>query len=108
MKKLTKEVGCGIAGVLGVLVVVIGLSFYGLEMKRFFAPRHAEIDRQVFEQTPSFVHGKAQYLSRLRLKYEMADTESARASLRVLIKSEAAAVNNDLLPLELQNFLISL
>lgn len=97
-----------LAAVLALVALVVLASFGGLEWRRYFEPRHAEISREVFEQTPSFVHGKAQHISRLRHEYEMADTDQARASLRTLIKHEAAAVDVALLPQDLQSFLRTL
>lgn len=91
-----------------VIALFIGLGFASLEWRRYFAPRHADVSREVFESTPSFVQGKAQYIARLRLQYEAADTEASRQSLRTLIKTEAAAVDITLLPQDIQAFLANL
>ena len=103
-----KNVAVVIVGVLLAIAAVIALGFGALGWRSYFEPKHAEIDRQVFEQTPSFVHGKTQHLSRLRLEYERADTDASKESLRTLILSEAAAVDYDLLPTNLRTFLYTL
>lgn len=104
MKNLLVIVG----GLVLTAVVVISLGVGGLEWKRFFAPRHAEIDRQVFEQTPSFVHGKAQHLTRLRGQYELSTTDAQRNSLRMMIRHEASTIDLNLLPADLRNFILGL
>lgn len=107
MKTLLYMIGLLLA-VVALLALIFGGKLFGLETKRYFAPRHAEIDRQVFEHTPSFVHGKIQYLARLRQQYEDADTEASRKSLRSLIKTEAAVVDPYDLPADLRAFTQSL
>lgn len=94
--------------ILGSIALIIGFGLAALEWRRYFEPEHAAVGREVFEQTPSFVHGKAQYIARLRLQYEAADTDASRQSLRTLIKSEAAAVDTTLLPRDIQAFLATL
>lgn len=94
-----------VGGLALLLAVLAGLGLYGLEWKRYFKPRHAEIDRTVFEQTPSFVHGKVQHLTRLRGDYERADTDAQRETLKTMIRHEAAVVDLSLLPPDLRNFI---
>lgn len=97
-----------IAGIVAALLLIVGLSFFGLEMKRYFKPRSQAIDRQVFENTPSFVHGKTQYINRLRREYVEAETVESKRGLRDLILSEADAIDHSLLPYDLQQFLNTL
>jgi len=94
--------------IVGTLVLVFLLGLGGLEWKKFFAPRHAEVNRTVFENTPSFVHGKAQHLTKLRFEFEQAETDSQRNSLKMMIRHEASTIDNDLLPTDLQSFIQSL
>lgn len=105
---LMKQAFTVLGAAVGIGAALFLLAYFGLGMKRYFAPKHAEADRVIFEQTPSFVHGKSQYIARLRLQYEQADTESARTSLRTLILDEAAAVDWTLLPPATQAFLETL
>ena len=90
------------------LALIVVMSFFGLEMKRYFAPKHAEIDRNVFEETPSFVHGKAQHIARLRHEYQMADTTSQKNALKQLIQHEASTIRPELLPTDIQQFIRTL
>jgi len=97
-----------IVGLLAVLALGWGIRAYTLEQNRFFAPKEAEMRREVFENTPSFVHGKAQYISRLKMQYEQATTEAQRNSLKGLILHEASTIDQALLPNNLQHFLNTL
>lgn len=107
MNKFLTIVG-GIVLLCLVPVAIFALTYGGQEFERFFKPRDQAIERQVFEQTPSFVHGKTQHIGRLRLKYETAETEAARKSFRSIILSEAAVVDWNLLPPSTRSFLQSL
>jgi len=104
MKNLT----IGILVVLGMGLIIFGLTYTGQEFKRFFKPRDQAIERQVFEQTPSFVQGKIQYISRLKLEYEQAETTAAKNSLKSLILSEASVVDMSTFPYGLKTFIQSL
>lgn len=98
----------GLLGIVMLLSLGWGIRYYRLEQTKFFAPREAEVQREVFENTPSFIHGKAQHIARLKMQYERAESEAQRNSLKGLILHEAAAIDWSLLPTNLQTFLESL
>lgn len=110
MKEVFSAVGCLIAIV---LLVIVGLAsglfsrWFGQESDKFFKPRRAEIEREVYENTPSYVQGKVQQLTKLRFSYETADGDH-RQSLKEMILIEASTVDNTLLPPTLRSFLLSL
>ncbi len=94
------------------LVVLTAINFIGtggdLALYKFWAPKYANAQRQVFENTQSYVQGKVEYLMRLRFQYQQAkeDKEDTRAAgLRTLILDEASTVDNDKLPPDLQAFI---
>jgi hypothetical protein len=94
------------------LVVIYGLGFLAtggdLAIYRFWAPKQANAQRVVFENTQSYVQGKVEYLTRLRFQYQQAliDKEDTRAAgLRTLILDEASTVDNDKLPPDLRAFI---
>jgi hypothetical protein len=96
-------------GLLALTLVCYGLGFVAtggdLAIYRFWAPKMENAKREVFENTQSYVQGKTEYLSRLRFQYQNAQPGSAQqASLRSLIISEAALVDNAKLPGDLQAF----
>jgi len=101
-------IAASVLAIVALLALSVGMGLFGLEYDRFFKPRKAEIERTVFENTPSFVHGKAQHITRLRLDYETAETDTQRAALRRVILHEASTIDNSLLPIDIQNFLNTL
>lgn len=86
-------------------LMTFGFGLFGLEYKNFFAPRHADIDRQVFENTKSYLHGVQQELGKYYLEYQTADA-SGRAALKATIQMRFSEVDvTKLQSMQLQNFL---
>jgi len=56
-----------------VLPALIGL--YSLGMFKFFAPKTANIQREVFENTKSYLHAAQQDLGKYYAEYQSADEE---------------------------------
>jgi hypothetical protein len=100
----------GLAFLLLILLYGIGFLATGgnLAIYRFWAPRQANAEREVFVNTNSYIQGKTDYLSRLRFEYQSAKDADQKAALRTLILSEAANVDNSKLPTDLQGFIASL
>ena len=92
-----------------VIFYVIGFLATGGDyaIYRFWAPKQANAERVVFENTQSYVQGKTEYISRLRYEYQAAD-EGHKNALRTLILSEASTVDNSKLPPDLQGFIAQL
>jgi hypothetical protein len=98
-------------GMLALLVVFYGIGFIAtggdLAIYRFWAPKMANAQRVVFENTQSYVEGKTEYLNQLRLAYSNADG-GQKEMLRQTILTEASTVDNEKLPVDLQLFVRSL
>lgn len=90
------------------IVVLFVLNLGGLEWRRFFGVQEANVQRDVFEHSKSYVDGKVNHLNQLRADYELADTPSRKAALRTIILREASQVDVSLLPFNLQQFINSL
>lgn len=94
-----------------ITIVIAGLGFVATGgdfiTYKFWAPKQAAAERQVFEQTPSFIHGKIEYLTRLRFEYQTA-TGAQKSALAQLILDEASTVDNSKLPYDLQAFISGL
>ena len=95
-----------------VLALVYGAGFLAtggnLSIYRYWAPKQANAEREVFVNTNSYIQGKTDYLSRLRFEYQSSKDSDQKAALRTLILSEAANVDNSKLPADLQGFIASL
>lgn len=96
----------GVVLLAGVLMFGVGFLATGGDLLtyRFWAPKQANAQRQVFENTQSYVQGKTEFITRLRLDYESA-TGPQKEALRRTILTEAAQVDQAKLPLETQIFL---
>lgn len=87
------------------LILLYGLVFMAtggdLAIYQFWAPKQANAERKVFENTQSYVQGKVEYLNKLRFQYQ----DDPRPSLRMMILTESSTVDNNKLPLDLQAFI---
>lgn len=100
-KKRAKIIGIVICGLL--IPLVIGL--YALGLFRIFAPMEKDIQRKVFENTKSYMHGVQQDLGKYYHEYQTAN-ESERGAIRATIRMRFAEVDvNKLQSRELQTFL---
>jgi hypothetical protein len=86
-----------------ILVLWLGLSAIGLIDLRFWAPRREAARREVWQQTPSYVLGKATYLARLKGEWMVADSAHKEA-LCFVARHEAASIDRTLLPVDIQDW----
>lgn len=100
-----------IAAVVGVVVLLFAFTFasdaFNLFEYKFWAPKQANAEHEVFQNTQAYVDGKVTMLSRLQRAYEDADGQQKRA-LRATILDEASTVDNTKLPANLQAFISTL
>lgn len=78
-----------IAGVIGIAVTAFTLEVAGLKWREYFEPKHRDVDRTVFEQSKSYVHGKTQDLAKYYEEWSKAEPED-RAAIEGLIKMNFA------------------
>ena len=96
-----------------VLVVVCLLSITWLIqgndffMFKVFAPRYANVQREVFENTKSYQQGMIQELYAMQWEYEQAD-DAHKAALADLILHRVADFPEGDLPSDLQAFITKL
>jgi hypothetical protein len=107
-----KQIGIwvGVFVLLVVACVAIGQigNAAGLWNVSFWGTRRADAERKVFVNTNSYVQGKVDYLSRLRLAYKSSDSLTQKAALKETILSEAANVDRNKLPGDLRAFINTL
>jgi len=106
-----RAIGIIVSAVLGVVLIfalLFGLGVLNLEKRKFFEPRNAEIDRKVFEQTPSYIQGKNQHLTRLMSQYKLADTNAKKETLKQMILHEASTIDSANLTPTLNQFINNL
>jgi hypothetical protein len=99
------------AAIIAMLAMMYGLGFLAtggdLAIYKFWAPKQADAQREVFEHTQSYIEGKRGNIARMRLEYETADP-AHKAALRTMILSEADSVDISKLPATQQAFISSL
>lgn len=95
--------------VLLAVLVIYGLGFVAtggdLLIYKFWAPKRANAERQVFEQTQSYVQGKVEYLTRLRYEYKTSVDPAQKKALGQLVIDEASTIDNSKLSYDLQVFI---
>lgn len=95
----------GIAAV--ILTIPVLLTFYNLGMISFFKPKFQNVERKVFENTKSYLHGVQQDLGKYYLEYQDAN-EDEKQAIKTTIQMRFAEVNAEKLQSpQLRSFLIS-
>jgi len=95
-------------GLLAMIIIVIIAFFTGgldLAVTKFFGVRKANIQREIFEQSKSYTHGKIQDLAKY---YEEHQTSEDKQSIESLIKMNFSDFDaNKINALKLRQFLIN-
>ena len=91
-------------------IILVALSFgvgvVGLEFKKFFMPKSQNIERKVFEQTQSYVHGKTQDLAKYYEEYQKSDFDDREAVAALIKMNFADFESTQIRSPKLQQFLI--
>lgn len=61
--------------IIAVLMAPVFIGLYSLGMFKFFAPKTANIQREVFENTKSYLHAAQQDLGKYYAEYQSADAD---------------------------------
>lgn len=94
----------GIESLILIIAIAFGMELGGLQWKRFFAPKHENVRREVFKSTRSFNEAKIQELVKYRLEYMRTDDPSEREAIASTIRLGFADYDTSKLPYELQTF----
>ena len=89
---------------LGLSWVVMGNDFF---IYQWLAPKKAAVERQIFENTPSYIRGNIQELEKQHMDYIKA-TPAQQAAMKPVILQEAAVINQDQLPPDLKSWISQL
>lgn len=95
-------------GLVGIGILGFVLTAYDFGMYKFWAPKQENVRREVFTNTQSYVQGKITALSNERLEYQTTTDRAQKDALRNMILTEAAQIQMELLPPELQAFIRSI
>ena len=86
----TKIVFKAILGVVVFVALLFLLELFGLEWRKFFNPKKANIEREIFVQTKSYVHGKIQDLAKLYKEHQDAETQDDKDVIENIISIQFA------------------
>jgi hypothetical protein len=105
MNKATKWVLWSIS--MTILAVII-FTIIGLTLKEQFGVKEADIDRKIYEQSKSYVHGKLQDLAKYYEEYQNSDEQGKQAIKNLIQMNFADLEKNDIENNILQEFLIEM
>ena len=98
-----KEVFTFIATVIGIVALVLGLSFVSYELYAYFAPKYRAVDAQVFKESEQYNDGMIRDLENLQMEYMKAN-DSQKAALKDIILHRFAVYDVNRLPNNLFSF----
>lgn len=87
---------------IGVLALAGAGIYFGPDMREHFGKRYADADRNIHQQSLSYVRGTIENTERYKLQYELSENEHHRAALRQMVLTGVATVDTTLLPPHLQ------
>ena len=86
------------------IVLAFTMELGGLKWKRYFAPKHENVRREVFKGTRSYNEAKVQDLARFKFQYEKA-TDEDKVAISSAIRTMFADYDSSLMPHGLGAFL---
>lgn len=90
-------------------VLIFGLLIYfGPDIKQHFGTRYADADREIFENSKPYIHGTIENITRLKLQYELIDSQKHRAAIKQMVLTQVSTFDRNELPIELNNWINSL
>jgi hypothetical protein len=92
-----------------ILLYAMGFLATGgdLAIYRFWAPKQADAEREVFTHSQSYVQGKIQNIGQECHAYQTSDTGSAKDAFAAEIRNEAATIRIGDLPLDEQQCVLA-
>jgi hypothetical protein len=103
-----KNISIGLGVLFGLFAIIFLINANELFGIKFWGVKKENARREVFEQTQSYVEGKRQELTKLRLEYKEDTSQTDREALKQMILSDFANFDESKLPPDLESFLQSL
>lgn len=103
--KVVGQVFAGLAIFVLILGMFFGLEWLGIGWKGFFGPKHAAVERKVFESTKSFTDSKRQDLIRYHTEFLQAESVKERQAVCSAVRHMFADVDETTLSPELRGYL---
>ncbi len=105
---IPRVLGMSVAVIAGLCAIAFGANYFAYGSFSFFAPKYEAVRRDVMIESRAYQEGAIRRLYELRLQYEQATSDSARATIRQITLHEIRAFDRARLPRDLQVFINSL
>ena len=90
--------------ILVVIIVAIGaLSYFDPDIYQFFGIRYENATSNIMQNNISYLRGKTEYLTRLKLEYVKEKDPSVKTALKETYEQELSTIDNSKLPPNLLN-----
>jgi len=91
------------------VIVAVGLRYGNLKFEQFFAPKEQSIQREVFENTKSYVHGAIQDIAKYYDEYNKAKDDQEKEVIKNVIKQRFAEFDaNNIKSFQLRQWFINI
>lgn len=90
--KLTKATKWALWWISISILAIVIFTVVGIELKKQFGVENANIDREIYEESKSYVHGKLQDLAKYYEEYQKSD-EQEKQAIKNLIQLNFAEFN---------------
>lgn len=84
------------------------LIYFGPDIRQHFGTRYASADREIFENSKPFIHGTIENLNRLRMQYELAESDQHKSAIKTMVVTQTATLDKAQIPYDLQQWIKSL
>lgn len=98
----------GALGIGGLCATAFGVNYFAYGSFSFFAPKYEAVRRDVMIESRAYQEATIRRIYDLRLQYETADNDAARATIRQVVLHEVRAFDRTRLPRDLQAFINSM
>jgi hypothetical protein len=99
-----KEIKWYIIGGIAAILVVVGLAYFSVFVRSDLGPRSEAVERKIFVETPSYVNGKINDLSRMRRQYKTQTDPAFKKALKEEILTAAETIDPEKLPADIRQF----
>jgi len=97
-----------IALTLIVVLVLSSLIYFGPNIKEHFGKRYASADREIFESSKPFIHGSIENLNRLRMQYQLSESDNHKNAIKLMVLTQTATLDKTQLPEDLRKWIETL
>jgi hypothetical protein len=103
MKEIFAGVIAFFSGVVGIVLLISGLSYVGWYSYDYFAPKYRATENKVFKESEQYNDGMLRDLENLEMEYTNAD-QAHKDALRSIVLHRFSVYDENRLPYNLRSF----